>query len=54
MLECFDPNPDLDYANVGIYGEHRGCLYTIGLYTVLIVMRVLFKLFDWGCLVVRG
>ena len=46
--------PDLDNANVGIYGEHRGCVYTIGIYTVFFVLRVLFKLFEWGCLVVRG
>ena len=53
-LTGFDPQPDLDNANVGIYGEHRGCVYTIGIYTVFFVLRVLFKLFDWGCLVVRG
>ena len=43
----------MDNANVGIYGEHRGCVYTIGIYTVFFVLRVLFNLFEW-VLGVRG
>ena len=38
----------MDNANVGIYGEHRGCVYTIGIYTVFFVLRVLFKVFGMG------